>query len=74
MQWLPIEKYGDGSDGVLTISSNTSEAPTDSSCSGSSGATSLSATNASFAADQIILIHQSRGTGVGQWELNVISS
>jgi hypothetical protein len=67
-------KYGNGSDGALTISENTTEAPIDSSCSGSADSTELSATNASFEADQIILIHQSRGTGAGQWELNVIAS
>lgn len=66
--------FGDGSDGALTISSDTTEAPIDSSCSGTSGTTSLTATNASFAANQKILIHQSRGTGVGQWELNTIAS
>lgn len=65
--------FGDGSDGNLTISSNTTYAPIDSSCSGTSGTTSLSATNASFATGQIILIHQSRGTGVGGWELNKIA-
>jgi len=66
--------FGDGSDGDLTISSNTTEAPIDSSCSGSSGNSTLSATNASFAANQIILIHQTRGTGAGNWELNKIAS
>lgn len=66
--------FGDGSDGALTISSDTTEAPIDSSCSGTSGTTSLTATNASFAANQKILIHQGRGTGVGQWELNTIAS
>ena len=73
-QFLTSERFGNGSDGALTISGNTTESPTDSSCSGTSGTTSLSATNASFAANQIILIHQSRGTGAGAWELNVISS
>jgi len=66
--------FGDGGDGALTISSNTTEAPIDSSCSGTSGAYTLSATNASFAADQIILIHQSRGTGAGTWQRNKIVS
>lgn len=64
--------FGNGSDGAVTLSGT--EAPIDSSCSGTSGATSLSATNASFSAGQIILIHQSRGTGAGQWEINQISS
>jgi hypothetical protein len=64
--------FGNGSDGVVTLSGT--DAPIDSSCSGNSGSTSLSATNTSFAAGQMILIHQSRGTGVGQWEINKISS
>ena len=66
--------FGNGSDGILTISSSTIYAPIDSSCSGSSGSTSLSATNTSFSAGQRILIIQSRGTGVGNWEVNQISS
>lgn len=73
-QWLTSERYGTGADGALTISADTTESPTDASCSGSSGSTSLSATNASFSANQIILIHQTRGTGAGNWELNAISS
>lgn len=71
-QWLLNEQFGNGSDGAVTLSGT--DAPIDSSCSGTSGSQSLSATNASFAANQIILIHQSRGTGAGQWELNVIAS
>lgn len=66
--------FGDGSDGALTISSNTTEAPIDSACTGTSGAYTLSATNASFAADQEILIHQTRGTGAGAWMKNTIQS
>jgi hypothetical protein len=73
-QWLSSEKYGNGSDGALTIDANTTEAPIDSSCNGSADSTELSATNASFEAGQIILIHQTMGTGAGQWELNVIAS
>lgn len=69
-----VEGFGNGSDGALTISSDTTEAPTDASCSGTAAATSLSATNASFASGQLILIHQIRGTGAGAWELNKISS
>jgi hypothetical protein len=66
--------FGDGTDGALTISVNTTEAPIDSSCSGTINTTSLSATNASFAVGQIILIHQSRGTGAGTWQRNQIQS
>jgi hypothetical protein len=70
-----IYGYGDGSDGVLSISADTTEAPIDSACTGTATQTTLSATNAGFAtAGQILLIIQSRGTGTGLWELNTISS
>lgn len=63
---------GSGGDGPATLSGT--DAPIDSSCSGSSGGTSLAATNVSFADGKVILIHQSRGTGAGNWELNIIDS
>lgn len=66
--------FGDGSDGTLTISSDTTEAPIDSACTGTIATTSLSATNVSFTTGQIIFIHQSRGTGVGSWQRNTIAS
>lgn len=66
--------FGDGSDGALTISTNTTETPIDSACTGTSGSTSLTATNASFATGQIILIHQSQGSGAGTWMRNKIIS
>lgn len=66
--------FGDGSDGDLVISSNTTDAPIDSSCSGTQGATTLTVTNTSFASGQVILIHQSRGAEAGNWELNKIAS
>lgn len=37
------------------------------------GSTALSATNASFAAGQVILIHQSRGTNAGKWQKTKIA-
>lgn len=64
--------FGNGSDGAATLSGT--DAPIDASCSGTAAATSLAATNASFAANQLILIHQSRGTGAGAWEINQIAS
>ena len=66
--------FGDGSDGALSISADTTEAPIDSACTGSKDATALTATNASFAAGQIVLIHQTRGTGAGQKEEKIISA
>jgi len=66
--------FGDGSDGALTISSNTTEAPIDSSAVGTSGTYALTATNASFAADQQIMIHQTRGTNAGVVQYTKIQS
>lgn len=66
--------FGDGSDGALTISADTTEAPIDSACSGTIATYSLSATNASFAAGQQILIHQTQGTSAGQYQLTSIAS
>lgn len=69
-----IQAFGTGADGALTISGNTTEAPIDSACTGTAGSTSLSATNASFASAQVVLIHQTRGTGAGLWEKRTIAS
>lgn len=66
--------FGDGSDGALTISADTTEAPIDSACTGTINTYALSATNVSFAANQVILIHQTRGTGAGNWMKNTIQS
>ncbi len=65
--------FGSGGDGPATLSGT--DAPIDSACTGTSGTTSLAATNASFAANKLILIHQSYGaSGVGNWEINIIQS
>lgn len=66
--------FGDGSDGALTISTNTTEDPIDSSCSGTEGTKTLTATNTSFAAGQKILIHQTRGTNAGTIQYTEIES
>jgi len=65
--------FGNGSAGSLNITSNTTASFTWASGSGSSGSKSLTAT-ASFSAGDIVLIHQSRGTGAGNWEINQVSS
>jgi large repetitive protein len=70
----PTFQSSSGSDGILTISSNTTETVVDSASTGTSGTDSLSATNAGFAADQLILIHQTQGSGAGSFEFNFIES
>lgn len=66
--------FGSGSGGAYTVSTDTTQSPTDSACSGTIDTKSLSATNASFAAGQTILIHQSRGTNAGTWQVTKIDS
>ncbi len=66
--------FGDGSDGALSIGSNTTEAPIDSAATGSKDSVSLTATNASFAAGQKVLVIQSQGTGAGQYQETEIAS
>lgn len=61
---------GNGQDGVIALGSYTQ---IKASCSGSSGATSLSATG-SFSAGQRLFICQMRGTGVGAYEDNQVAS
>lgn len=66
--------FGDGTDSDLTISSDTAFGA-GTSCSGTSGAKTLTLGAAgSFANNDLVLIHQSRGTGVGAWEINKIAS
>ena len=67
-------KMGNGSDGALTISSNTTFSANNESCSGTGGATTLTTSSTGFADGDLVLIHQSRGTGVGQWELSKVAS
>lgn len=65
--------FGNGSDGSIDLSGT--HAPIDSSCSGTAGSTSLSATNASFAPGQRIYIIQMSGTNAGvNNEMNTIAS
>lgn len=67
--------FGNGQDGDLVISSNITDSPIDSSCSGTIGTKTLTVGNGlSFQPGQIVKIHQSRGTGAGNWELNQVDS
>jgi len=66
--------FGDGADGALTISADTTEAPIDSACSGTIDTYSLTATNVNFAAGQSIMINQTQGTGAGNTQFTTIQS
>lgn len=63
--------FGTGIDGA--VPSSGTYAGTYSTCSGTSGSTTLNK-SATFTAGDFVLIHQTRGTGVGQWEINQVSS
>ena len=64
--------FGDGSDGAY--SSATIPTMVNESCSGASGGTTLTAGGTGIADNDIVLIHQTRGTGAGNWEINKIAS
>lgn len=68
---LPGNPYGLGVDGSTTISSDIN---TRQSCSGSASSTTLTLASLAFANGDLVLIHQTRGTGAGQWEINRITS
>lgn len=69
------DRYGDGSDGAITISSNTAFSAANATCTGTGGTTTLTLGSAStFSNGMIVLIHQTYGTGAGTWEFNKISS
>lgn len=69
---LPGQPFGNGSDGAY--SSATIPTLTKDSCSGTSGNKTLTTSGSTFANGDILLIHQARGTGVGQWEINMVVS
>ena len=71
---IPGRPFGDGRDGNVTISGNTTQSLTVKSCSGSATSSTLTIGSSGFTNGDVVLIHQSRGTGVGQWEINTISS
>lgn len=71
---LPGQPFGNGADGAYT--STDIPTLTVKTCAGAATETTLTAdTDASpFAAGDVLLLHQSRGTGVGQWEINRVSA
>ncbi len=71
MQYLG---QGNGADGALNIASNTTESSIDSSAVGTATTDAVVATNSQFAAGQMIMLHQSRGSGAGSWELNFVEA
>lgn len=69
---MPGLPFGDGADGNY----NSATIPTMlyRSCSGTSGDKTLTLASAGFTNGDLVIIIQMRGTGVGQWEINQVSS
>lgn len=63
---------GTGADGNVALSGT--DAPVDAGCTATGGTNTIGATNASFSANKLILVHQSQNAGVGGWEFNQIAS
>ncbi len=76
-QWLDRVKFGNGKDGAPATDINTNSGQGWGTVTGTAGQTTLSITDTyacwRITAGDVILIHQSQGTGAGQWELNVAS-
>ena len=68
---IPGRPFGNGSDGTYT--SGTIPTLTVRSCSGAISSSTITLTSAGFTDGDVVLIHQTRGTGAGQWEINRIS-
>lgn len=66
-------RYGSSADGAYNPSSSTDSLIAQA-CTGTSGGTALTATTTGFSTGDLVLIHQTQGTGAGQWELNAISN
>jgi hypothetical protein len=64
--------FGSGTDGAY--SSATIPTLVKLSCSGTAASTALTVSSTTFANGDVLLLHQSRGTGVGQWEINRVLS
>lgn len=69
-QWLDRIKYGSGKNGSPAVTGTINTYAT---CTGTATQTSLT-TALSASNGDVILIHQSQGTGAGQWELNYVLS
>lgn len=71
------DRWGEGTDGAVTYSSNQNDPTQATPCSGTISTTTLTVgSSTGFADGNLILIYQSRegGDGAGNWELNKITS
>lgn len=68
-------KFGDGSNGDITIAANTTEAPIDASVTATAASNSATVNRTSgFFTNQLVLFHQTQGTNAGAWEIARVES
>jgi hypothetical protein len=63
--------FGDGVDGVSTVSSDPNTRAT---ITGTATQTTGTAGSSAFTNGDLVVLHQTQGTGVGQWEVNKVAS
>ena len=63
--------FGDGASGSATISSDPNTRAT---ITGTATQTTGTAGSTAFANGDLVMLHQTRGTGAGQWEINRVAS
>lgn len=68
---MPGKPHGDGADGNATISANPN---TRTSITGSASSPNATVGSTAFANGDLVMIHQTRGSGAGQWEINMVLS
>lgn len=72
---LWLDRFGNGSAGAVTESAPTTDGSQRTTATGTSGNSTLTVGSGSgFSDGDLIFIHQTRGTGAGNWELNKITS
>jgi hypothetical protein len=69
---LPGQPFGDGKDGAYSTASIPVFVKL--SCSGTAASSTLTASSTTFENGDVIKIHQTGGTGAGQWEINRVAS
>lgn len=73
LNWIaPNLPFGSGIDGAY--SSATIPTLTKDSCSGTAGTSTLTTSGSTFANNDVLLVHQTRGTSVGVWEITKVLS
>lgn len=70
-----VDKYGTGSAGAYSSSGSVTDSTANTTITGTASSTSATvASGSGFSDGDLILIHQTQGTGANAWELNKISS